>query len=174
VSKTAWEKHHSSVGGIVRRILVVFPATQEHTESLAFEVGLGALQCGAEIRLRHLDPSPPCRLSPKAYGTLSETDLLWAEGIVVGVEAKASAEELCALARTIQRLGAQGKLAHKNGCAFGLEGVDSAACAAASQVASAMKAAKIRLLKDEPSSILVSDVSMEAMNQMGQLMALMN
>jgi hypothetical protein len=156
----------------VRRILVVFPATQEHTESLAFEVGLGALQCGAEIRLRHLDPSPPCRLSPKAYGTLSETDLLWAEGIVVGVEAKASAEELCALARTIQRLGAQGKLAHKNGWAFGLEGVGSAACAAANQVASAMRAAKINLLRDESSSVVARDVTMESMNQVGQWMAL--
>jgi hypothetical protein len=103
---------------------------------------------------------------------LCETDLLWAEGIVVGVEAKASEEELCALARTIKRLGAEGKLARKNGWAFGLEGVGSAACAAASQVASAMRAAKITLLGDEPGSAIASDVTMESMNQVGQWMAL--
>ena len=167
-----WDQHSSPQEVIVRRILVVFPATQEHTESLAFEGGLGALQCGAEIRLRHLDPSPPCRLSPKSYGTLCETDLLWAEGIIVGVEAKASAEELCALARTIKRLGAQGKLARKNGWAFGLEGVGSAACAAASQVASAMRAAKITLLRDVSGIAIASNATMESMNQVGQLMAL--
>ena len=64
----------------MQNIVVIFQATSQHTESLALAVGLGAVQAGANIRLRHLDPSPVSELAHAGYGTLRVEDLRWAGG----------------------------------------------------------------------------------------------
>ena len=70
----------------MKNVIVIFQATQQETESLALAFGLGAVQAGADIRLRHLDPSPAAKLAHAGYGTLRAQDLRWAEGIAVVLE----------------------------------------------------------------------------------------
>jgi hypothetical protein len=70
----------------LQNILVIFEATDESTEGLALALGLGAVQQGANIRLRHLDPLPVAKLAHQSYGRLRAEDLRWAEGIAVVLE----------------------------------------------------------------------------------------
>jgi hypothetical protein len=70
----------------MKNVVVIFQATQQETESLALAFGLGAVQAGADIRLRHLDPSPATALAHAGYGTLRIEDLRWAEGVAVFLE----------------------------------------------------------------------------------------
>ncbi len=70
----------------MQNILVIFEATQETTEGLALALGLGAVQQGANIRLRHLNPSPAAKLAHQSYGRLRADDLRWAEGIAIVLE----------------------------------------------------------------------------------------
>ena len=70
----------------MKNVVVIFQATQQETESLALAFGLGAVQAGADIRLRHLDPSPATALAHAGYGTLRVEDLRWAEGVAVFLE----------------------------------------------------------------------------------------
>ena len=70
----------------MENILVIFEATEERTEGLALALGLGAVQHGANIRLRHLNPSPIANLAHQSYGRLKVDDLLWAEGIAIVLE----------------------------------------------------------------------------------------
>jgi hypothetical protein len=72
----------------VNNVVVIFQATQQKTESLALAFGLGAVQAGAQIRLRHLDPSAATALAHAGYGTLRVEDLRWAEGIAIFLESK--------------------------------------------------------------------------------------
>jgi hypothetical protein len=70
----------------MQSILVIFQATRQHIEGLALAFGLGAVQTGANIRLRHLDPSPSAELAHAGYGTLRTDDLRWAEGVAILLE----------------------------------------------------------------------------------------
>jgi hypothetical protein len=70
----------------MQNIIVIFEAKDERVEGLALAFGLGGVQRGANIRLRHLNPSPETRLAHQSYGTLQPNDLLWAEGIGVFLE----------------------------------------------------------------------------------------
>jgi hypothetical protein len=70
----------------LENILVIFEATEERTEGLALALGLGAVQHGANIRLRHLNPSPIANLVHQSYGRLKVDHLLWAEGIAIVLE----------------------------------------------------------------------------------------
>jgi hypothetical protein len=70
----------------LQNILVIFEATNESTEGLALALGLGAVQAGANIRLRHLNPSPAAKLAHQSYGRLKADDLRWAEGIAIVLE----------------------------------------------------------------------------------------
>ena len=72
----------------MKRVVVIFQATQQETESLALAFGLGAVQGGADIRLRHLDPSPATSLAHAGYGTLRVADLAWAQGLAIFVESQ--------------------------------------------------------------------------------------
>jgi len=72
----------------MKKVVVIFQATQQETESLALAFGLGSVQAGADIRLRHLDPSPTTSLAHAGYGTLRVEDLRWAEGVAVFVESE--------------------------------------------------------------------------------------
>ena len=72
----------------MKNVVVIFQATQQATESLALAFGLGAVQAGADIRLRHLNPSAPTTLAHAGYGTLQVDDLRWAEGVAVFLESE--------------------------------------------------------------------------------------
>jgi hypothetical protein len=148
----------------VRNILIAFQATHQFTESLALAVALGAVQGGANIRLRHLDPSPAAELTHAAYGVLREADLLWADSLIVGVEAAAPTEELKQFANAIRQLGEQGKLAGKIGWAFGPPGTSD--CEAIVHLHSAMRDADMVLLQSEAAGL-----TPESMNQVGRAMA---
>jgi hypothetical protein len=70
----------------LKNILVIFEATEESTEGLALALGLGAVQEGANIRLRHLNPSVNAKLAHQSYGRLKADDLSWAEGVAIVLE----------------------------------------------------------------------------------------
>ena len=72
----------------MNHIVVIFQATQQETESLALAFGLGAVQAGADIRLRHLDPFPAAALAHAGYGSLRIEDLRWAQGIAIFLESE--------------------------------------------------------------------------------------
>jgi hypothetical protein len=91
----------------LQKILVIFEATQESTEGLALALGLGAVQQGANIRLRHLDPSPAAKLAHQSYGRLKVDDLLWAQGIAIVLEAGSPAA-LGEIAQNLDQLSEKG------------------------------------------------------------------
>jgi hypothetical protein len=72
----------------MKNVVVIFQATQQETESLALAFGLGAVQVGADIRLRHLNPSGATTLAHSGYGTLRVEDLRWAEGVAIFLESE--------------------------------------------------------------------------------------
>lgn len=76
----------SREGASLKNFLVLFQATQQSTESLALALGLGAVQSGADIRLRHLAPLPSTELAHQSYGQLKEADVRWAECVGVVFE----------------------------------------------------------------------------------------
>ncbi|HEY0162048.1 MAG TPA: hypothetical protein VGB69_05180 [Edaphobacter sp.] len=78
----------------MERVLVVFQATESKTEGLALGFGLGAVEGGANIRLRHLDGSGRVSLQHQGYGRLKPEDIAWAEVIGVGIESSESVEEI--------------------------------------------------------------------------------
>jgi hypothetical protein len=131
----------------VQNILVAFQTAHQSIESLALAAALGAVQGGANIRLRHLDPSPAAELTHAAYGVLREADLLWADALIVGVESDATTSELNQFADIVRELGKQGKLAGKPGWAFGPAG--TSACEALAHLHSAMSDADMVLLEAE-------------------------
>jgi multimeric flavodoxin WrbA len=155
----------------VRKILVVFQTTQEPTEHLALAVALGAVQGGADIRLRHLDPSPSSKLTHGEYGTLREADLLWADGFVVGVEADSPTEQLKQFANTIRQLGEQQKLSGKHGWVFGPKNAGGANSAAVAHLDSVMRSAGMLLLEDASPSEAAIAATSESINQVGRKMA---
>lgn len=152
----------------MRKILVVFQTTQEQTEHLALAVALGAVQGGADIRLRHLDPAPSSQLTHAEYGTLREADLLWADGLVVGVEAASPTEELNQFANLIRQLGEQRKLRGKHGWVFGPVTPAGANSDAVVHLDSAMRAAGMVLLEAADAATAANS---ESMNQMGHKLA---
>jgi hypothetical protein len=81
----------------MQNVLIVFQATTQQTESLALAFGLGAVQAGGNIRLRHLDPSPSVELAHAGYGRLRADDLRWAEGVAIFLESPDFAELRAAL-----------------------------------------------------------------------------
>jgi hypothetical protein len=74
----------------MKNVLVMFVATIQDTESLALAIGLGSVQAGANIRLRHINPSASVELAHAGYGTLRVDDLRWAEGVAVILEGESS------------------------------------------------------------------------------------
>jgi hypothetical protein len=80
----------------MQNVLIIFQATTQQTESLALAFGLGAVQAGGNIRLRHLDPSPSVELAHAGYGRLRANDLRWAEGVAIFLESSSAFSELTA------------------------------------------------------------------------------
>ncbi|WP_035354774.1 hypothetical protein [Edaphobacter aggregans] len=122
----------------MKNVLVIFQATQARTETLALAAGLGAVQSGALIRLRHLTSSAPAELEHKGYGTLKDSDIVWAEAIVVGVEAETPIHELAEFTDLVRQLAQTQSLSGKRLFVFGREGkgdADSEAVAYLNHVA---------------------------------------
>jgi len=78
----------------MERVLVVFQATAAKTESLALAFGLGAVEGGALIRLRHLNSDGPSELEHQGYTTPKDTDLEWAQVIGLALESEAPQKSL--------------------------------------------------------------------------------
>jgi hypothetical protein len=57
----------------MQNVLILFQAATQQTEPQALAFGLGAVQVGGNIRLRHLDPSPSVELAHAGYGRLRRT-----------------------------------------------------------------------------------------------------
>jgi hypothetical protein len=81
----------------MQNILIIFQAATQQMESLALAFGLGAVQAGGNIRLRHLDPSRSVELAHAGYGRLRADDLRWAEGVTIFLESSELAELRAAL-----------------------------------------------------------------------------
>lgn len=152
-------------------VLVIFQATQARTENLALAAGLGAVESGASIRLRHLDPSPSSSLEHKSYGTLKAADLQWADGIVIGVEAENPIKEFEEFTGLVHHLAANTTLAGKKAWAFGPEGLRGEECAAVAYLNTVLEAADMILVEDAiPARESFSDAA-EYMTSSGRMLA---
>ena len=155
----------------MNHVLVIFQATETRTENLALAAGLGAVESGASIRLRHLDPSPASALGHKGYGTLKATDLEWADGVVVGVEAENPIKEFEEFTGLIHHLAANNSLAGKKAWAFGPEGRRSEECASVAYLNTVIDAADMILVEDAvPAREFFSDAA-EYVTSAGQILA---
>lgn len=146
----------------MQNILVIFEATQESTEGLALALGLGAVQQGANIRLRHLDPTPAAKLAHQSYGRLKVDDLRWAEGIAIVLETGDPA----ALGEIVQNLDQFSE----NGPAsrvFYVSG-ENADVESVRDLHERLQRAGLRLLPEERTD---STATVPLMNQIGQRLA---
>jgi hypothetical protein len=148
---------------ILQNVVVVFEATQEATESLALALGLGAVQQGANIRLRHLDPSPTAKLAHQSYGRLKVDDLCWAEGIAIVLET-GNMSGLEEIAQSLDQLSEKGDLVSKVGYVFG-ENADSEPLRL---VQEKLRATGVRLLREDQSDRAATPAYM---NKIGQRLA---
>ena len=106
--------------------LIAFEATQESIEGLALALGLGAVQRGGNIRLRHLSPLEAAQpdvssLAHQGYGRLKADDLAWAECLVVGIECAEPNADLEELLRVIRAFADLDALGAKRAFVFGAQ-----------------------------------------------------
>lgn len=101
--------------------LIAFQATQEFTEGLALALGLGAVQRGGNIRLRHLSPPEAAHLAHQGYGRLKAEDLEWAECLAVGIEAEGQNADVEELLKLVRAFADRDALAAKRAVVFGAE-----------------------------------------------------
>jgi hypothetical protein len=139
----------SHKGGAMGNVLVMFQADSEDTEQLALAVSVGAVEAEASIRLRRLAAPSAVEMGHKGYGKLQAADLLWANIVVVGLEAATpKTEELGGL---ISLLGEAnpGELNGKQAWTFSQEGLTATRSEAQIFVESALQAAGIAVLSME-------------------------
>ncbi|MGY2736628.1 NAD(P)H:quinone oxidoreductase [Sphingomonas sp. UYP23] len=118
---------------VTPRVLVVFYSRTGVTEALANDVALGALETGADVRLRRarefvaddvMARSPGWREAAEAmnkrYEAPSEADAVWADAIIFGSPSRfgAPAAELKAYIDSLGGLWFQGRLNGKAASAF--------------------------------------------------------
>jgi hypothetical protein len=125
-------------------VLILFQTNTEPVEQLALAVAVGAVESEALIRLRRLATPDAPEVAHKSYGKLQSADLLWADVIVIGLEAaKPNPAELGLLFDVLKET----PLPSKRGWTFGPDGPYSPPTEAQSQVAQALQAARITLLR---------------------------
>jgi hypothetical protein len=144
-------------------ILVLFEATQEDAEGLALAIGLGAVHQGANIRLRHLDPTPTAQLAHKSYGRLRVDDLHWAEGIAIVLET-GSPEALGEIERCLAQLSEAGNPLSKIAYVFG----GNAEQKSVDYLREEMRRAGFRFLSQGPTNQAVTS---SVMTQVGERLA---
>ena len=146
-------------------VLVIFQADTEHTEQMALAVGVGAVEAGANIRLRRLAVPGAVEVGHKGYGKLQAADLLWAHTVVAGLESPTPKEEelrhLLSPLGTIDPIELRGKQAWT----FCAESTAANRTAAQLVVEGALHAAGITVL---PAAVLNTDDTMEQMKQAGR------
>ena len=92
----------------MERVLVVFQATDAKTESMALAFGLGAVEGGANIRLRHLACAAPTTLEHQGYTHPQAVDLEWAQILGLAIESPTPQPDLIAFLEQIKQLCATG------------------------------------------------------------------
>jgi hypothetical protein len=149
-------------------VLVMFQADSEHTEQLALAVSVGAVEAEASIRLRRLAAPGAVEVGHKGYGKLQAADLLWANMVVVGLEAATpKAEELGGLLSLLSEVD-PGELNGKQAWTFSHDGLTATRSEAQIFVESALRVAGIAVLSME---ILVTEDgdSISRMKEAGRL-----
>ena len=142
--------------------LIAFQATQELTEGLALALGLGVVQRGGNIRLRHLSPPDSSHLAHQGYGRLKVEDLAWAECLAVGIEAAEPNADLEELLRVVRAFPDRDALAAKRAIVFGAEAT------AVEYVREAFRDFGMQLIEEEPA---LRELSPERMMQAGNRLA---
>jgi hypothetical protein len=152
----------------VTNFLITFQATEEFVEGLALALGLGAVQRGGNIRLRHLSPPDSAHLAHQGYGRLKADDVDWADCLVVGIEAIELNEDLEALLRVVRALKDRVALRDKRGFVFGAR-IDGNESPAVSLVRDGLASAGMPLLAEE-----IGELTPERMMQVGNRLAEMH
>jgi hypothetical protein len=108
---------------VMSNVLVVFQSDTEYTEQLALAAAVGAVEAEGSIRLRRMAAEGAAEVAHKGYGTLKMADLLWADTLVVGLEAeRPRAEELHGLLELLSEVD-PGALEGKQAWTFSSKGV---------------------------------------------------
>lgn len=146
----------------VTNFLIAFEATQEFTEGLALALGLGVVQGGGNIRLRHLSLPEAAHLEHQGYGRLKAEDLAWAECLAVGIEAAEPNADLEELLRVVRAFPDRDALGAKRVIVFGAQD------AAVMYVREAFGDLGMQSIEDEPA---LRELSVERMTLAGNRLA---
>ena len=150
----------------MQNILVIFQAKQQETEGLALAFGLGAVQAGGNIRLRHLDPSPVAERAHSGYGVLKSDDIDWAEGTAVLIES-AEFGGMKDFIGVLEFVGSAAQLNRKWVYLFYADSTSPSAFESKILVQSRLRNAGYQLLEDEHEIVITG----EYMTRMGQKLA---
>ena len=148
--------------------LIAFEATEEPIEGLALALGLGAVQRGGNIRLRHLSPPESASLAHQGYGRLKAADLDWADCLVVGVETSEPNEDLETMLRVVREFPDGAALGRKIGFVFCFT-VDGEGSGAVSFVREGLASAGLPLLADESGGELTPERFMLVGNRFAEM-----
>jgi hypothetical protein len=129
-------------------VLVMFQADSEDTEQSALAVSVGAVEAEASIRLRRLAAPDAVEVGHKGYGKLQAADLLWANMVVVGLEAATPKTELGGLISLLSEAD-PGELKGKQAWTFSHDGLTATRSEAQIFVESALRTAGIAVLSME-------------------------
>jgi hypothetical protein len=146
----------------VTNFLIAFEATQEFTEGLALALGLGAVQGGGNIRLRHLSAPDAAHLAHQGYGRLKAEDLAWAECLALGVEAAEPNADLEELLRLVRAFPDRDALGAKRAIVFGAQ------AAAVAFVREALRDSGMRVIEEDSAGV---ELSPERMMLVGNRLA---
>jgi hypothetical protein len=149
----------------VTNFLIAFQATQELTEGLALALGLGAVQRGGNIRLRHLSPPEAAYLAHQGYGRLKAEDVAWAECLVVGIEAAEPNSDLEELLLVVRAFPDRAALAVKRAMVFAGE---ACAASAAASIREALRDSGMQLIEEDSAA---RELSPERMTLAGNRLA---
>lgn len=152
----------------MKNFLITFQATEELIEGLALALGLGTVQRGGNIRLRHLSPPDSAHLAHQGYGRLKPDDLDWADCLVIGVEAYELNEDLDALLRVVREFPDRAALGRKFGFVFGAS-IDKKQSPAVSFVREGLESAGLPLLAEEAGGELTPERLMQIGNRLAEL-----
>lgn len=154
----------------MKNFLITFQATEERTEGLALALGLGAVQRGGNIRLRHLSPPDSAYLAHQGYGRLKADDIEWADCLVVGIESDEPNGDLDELLRVVTEFGNLAALKGKFAFVFGA-GIEGSRSAAVAYVRDVLANAHWSMPADE---LWDGELSQESMTAAGQRLAEMS
>ena len=146
-------------------VVVIFQTNTEYTEQLALALAVGAVEAEAKIRLRRLAREGALEVGHKGYGKLQPSDLLWANTVVVGLEAQQPrAGDLDGLLAALSGVD-PGELDRKQAWTFGADGMTAERTEAQVFVEGALQAAGMTVL---PAVVLDAVDPVERMKAVGR------